>query len=455
MNEIWNFSLFTIQNRNFTFGEIALTVITLAVAYTIYRKVLRVYFPRIFTYTHTDNNEFKNVKSTFRLLTLLGITLATVIILDLNFSLHQNEGWNISIVLILKALIFYQVAKLVDWFISTILVYNYTKNRENSTYDVEKHPRDNQDTGTVARGMVQHVFYVVVGLFILRNFNMDFTLYERVLNGETLYLKISNILSAILVLLSARLLVWVITQLFLYRLYANKKVDLGAKYSINQLIKYVIYVIAIIISLGHFGININILLGGAAALLVGIGLGLQQTFNDIISGLVLLFERSVSVGDILEVDGVRGLIKEIGLRTSTLETLDGITMVIPNHKLVNEKVINWNHYGDRVRFQINIGVAYGSDTQLVKKILLKAVMSNPYLIKSPAPTVEFEGFGESALDFRLLFFTRNLFVIDQIKSDIRFEVDRLFKENDIEIPFPQQTIHLGGNFPKGILKEKP
>ena len=185
----------------------------------------------------------------------------------------------------------------------------------------------------------------------------------------------------------------------------------------------------------------SILLGGAAALLVGIGLGLQQTFNDFVSGLVLLFERSVSVGDVLEVDGEVGTVREIGLRSTRMETRGNIDLLVPNHKLVNEKVTNWNHHTDKVRFHIKVGVAYGSDTAVVKDLLMKAVTENPYIIDYPVPFVRFEDFGESSLDFTLYFFSKNLLVIEDIKSDIRLEIDRLFREAGVVIPYPQRVVH--------------
>ncbi|MBT8189983.1 MAG: mechanosensitive ion channel, partial [Bacteroidia bacterium] len=190
------------------------------------------------------------------------------------------------------------------------------------------------------------------------------------------------------------------------------------------------------------GINMTLPLGGAAALLVGIGLGLQQTFNDFISGIVLLFERSVSVGDVLEFEGTVGTIKEIGLRSSIVETRENISLIVPNHLLVNNKVINWTHFSDKVRFEINIGVAYGSDAALVKKILLDIADQNPYVLQYPSPIVRLKQFGESSLDFTLYFFSRNYMVIEDIKSDIRLEINRMFNEFNITIPFPQRDVHM-------------
>ena len=228
----------------------------------------------------------------------------------------------------------------------------------------------------------------------------------------------------------------------LYSFYRNQNVDQGAQFAINQLLKYVIYTFAIVMALEHLGINMTLLLGGAAALLVGIGLGLQQTFNDFISGVVLLFEQSVAVGDVLEVDNTIGVVKRIGMRSSILETRGNISFILPNSKLVNEKVINWTHLSSKVRFDLPLSVAYGSDTKLVKKILMDVAKENPYIIQYPAPFVRFNAFAESSLDFSLYFFSRNYMIIEDIKSDLRFSIDQAFRENNISIPFPQRDIRI-------------
>ncbi|MEM1122094.1 MAG: mechanosensitive ion channel domain-containing protein, partial [Bacteroidota bacterium] len=196
----------------------------------------------------------------------------------------------------------------------------------------------------------------------------------------------------------------------------------------------------------HFlQINMTVLWGGLAALLVGVGLGLQQTFNDLFSGLVLLFERGIEVGEILEIDGEVGSLKKIGLRTSVIESRDNITIIVPNSKLVVSNVINWTHYDNKVRFRISVGVAYGSDTALVKKILLKTAKAHPNILKRPAPYVRFTDFGNSSLDFELLFFSKKFITIEDIKSDLRFEIDQKFREAGVTIPFPQRDIWIRGD----------
>jgi small-conductance mechanosensitive channel len=189
----------------------------------------------------------------------------------------------------------------------------------------------------------------------------------------------------------------------------------------------------------------TILLGGAAALLVGVGLGLQQTFNDFTSGIVLLFERSVAVGDILEFGDKIGIVQQIGMRSSILETRGNVSLVVPNSKLVNDSIINWTHFSSKVRFSVDVGVSYGCDTKLVKKLLLEIANDSPYVLQYPAPFVRFQDFGDSSLNMSLYFFSRNCIIIEDIKSDIRFNIDAAFRENKIIIPFPQRDLWIKSN----------
>ena len=341
--------------------------------------------------------------------------------------------------MILKALLFIQFIRLIDWFVSNVIIHSYYATQNNNKSESESDVLNHETTG---KSLVRSIFYLIVLIFALNNFHVDFTLYTRQFGDKIVQFKLSNIIYAILLIFLARLVVWAIINLFFFNIYTKQKINIGSQFAVNQLVKYVVYLIAIIMALNVLGIDMSLVLGGAAALLVGIGLGLQQTFNDVISGLVILFERSVSVGDVLEFDSTVGIVKRIGIRASTIETRGNTSIVVPNHMLVNEKVVNWNHFSEKVRFSIDIGVAYGSDTELVKKLLLESVLSNPYVEKYPASFVRFQNFGDFALEFSLYFFSRNLLIIEDVKSDIRLEIDKLFRQNSISIPFPQSEIHI-------------
>ena len=443
MNEFLSFSLFSIGENDFSVGQLILTFLLLIGIFFLYRLLLKIFFPRLSEITEVSNAERNKLGKLVRGLAVLCFLLVIIIVVNLDFVFFAGTDYSFSVVRILKALIFLQFARIVFWGVSNIFIHSYYARRDElNEKSKDKSSKPRLDTESSAQSIVQYIFFLLVGIYALQNFNFDPILSQRVIDGETVSFRISNILQAVLIMLIARLIVWVITQLILYNFYTRNKIEVGSQYAINQLIKYVIYVIAIIMALGVFGINMNILLGGAAALLVGIGLGLQQTFNDFVSGIVLLFERSVTVGDVLEVDGEISTVREIGLRASTLETRGSVSIVVPNHKLVNEKVINWNHNSDKVRFVINIGVAYGTDTAMVKKLLLKSVKDNPYVINYPSPFVRFKSFGESSLDFDLFFFSRNLMVIEDVKSDIRLEIDRLLREHGVSIPFPQREVRI-------------
>jgi small-conductance mechanosensitive channel len=216
----------------------------------------------------------------------------------------------------------------------------------------------------------------------------------------------------------------------------------GQGRSIIQIIKYLIYILASFITIRSLGIDITIIGAFFATLGLGLGFALQELFRDIISGVVILFERNVKVGDILEVDNLVGNVKEIRLRTSVLRTRDGIYMVIPNSRIINEKVINWTANNKSTRFSVSVGVAYGSDVEKVKELLLKSVENHEKISSRPSPLVFFNDFGDSALLFELRFWTIETWAIEITKSEIRFKINQLFKENNIQIPFPQRDVHV-------------
>lgn len=211
---------------------------------------------------------------------------------------------------------------------------------------------------------------------------------------------------------------------------------------IFSFLQYFIYVIVIIIGLESSGVEVSVLLAGSAALLVGLGLGLQTLFQDIISGIFILIDKTLSVNDIVEIEGKIGKIEEIKLRTTRAVTIDDKVLIIPNHKFLTESLFNWTQNGVETTEAVEVGVAYGSDIQLVKKILLEVAGKHPEILKDKPPKVLFTDFGDSALLFKLLFTINNSYSHMQIKSDLRFEIDKGFRENNIQIPFPQRDIHI-------------
>lgn len=206
--------------------------------------------------------------------------------------------------------------------------------------------------------------------------------------------------------------------------------------------RWLVYLIILLITLHAVGVNVTAVFAASAALLIGIGLALQTLFQDIISGVFILIDQSVHVGDIIEIDGKVGRVEEIKLRTTRATTIDNKVLVIPNHLYLENSLYNWTQNGVTTRESVSVGVAYGSDVQLVKKLLLQAAKGHKFVLDFPEPSVLFTDFGESSLDFKVVFTINDSFNARIPQSDIRFEIDRLFRENNITIPFPQRDIHI-------------
>lgn len=272
--------------------------------------------------------------------------------------------------------------------------------------------------------------------------NLTEILEFNLLEVGTYSLTVGKLVSVLFIFLGARLFINFIHKILLKRFFRRKKIDVGRQFALKTFLKYIIYTLAILWVMQTLGIKLSVIWGGAAALLVGIGLGLQQTFNDLISGLILLSEATVEVGDVVLVDGIIGTVKSIGIRTSKVETRDNIFIIIPNSKLVGDNVINWSHTKTPTRFQVNVGVSYSSDVKLVTALLLKAAEDHPGVLEHPAPTVQFKDFGNSSLDFQLHYFSEEFLRYEFIKSDLRYRIIDLFRKHGVEIPFPQRDLWL-------------
>lgn len=225
----------------------------------------------------------------------------------------------------------------------------------------------------------------------------------------------------------------------------TKKLTRADKYKFVPLFNYVkwlVFTVIFLIVLNNSGVNLTAILAASTVLLIGVGLALQTLFQDIISGIFIIIDQTVHVGDIIELDGKVGRVDKINLRTTRAVTIDNRVIVIPNHLYLTNSLYNWTENGVNTRENIEVGVAYGSDTQLVKKILISVANSHPEVLNKPEPIVLFTDFADSALMFKLIFSVNNSFEAAIPKSDIRFEIDREFKENNIQIPFPQRDVHV-------------
>lgn len=259
-------------------------------------------------------------------------------------------------------------------------------------------------------------------------------------------LKVSMIVKILLIIIITRLLLYVIKRMLFRRTEVDEH-EKGNIQAIYQIIRYIVWIITFGLVLETMGIKVTLLLAGSAALLVGIGLGLQQTFNDVISGIILLTERSIKINDVLEIDGNVVKIQTIGIRTSKGLNTDDISIIIPNSLITTSKVINWSHQNDKTRFRIDVGVAYGSNVDDVIRILEESAFEHPDVYDRELTQGRLMGFGSSSLDFQLLFFSKNTFGIGSVKSDIRRIIVKKFDENDIVIAFPQLDVYIKPNEP--------
>ncbi|EHQ42937.1 mechanosensitive ion channel family protein [Myroides odoratus] len=206
--------------------------------------------------------------------------------------------------------------------------------------------------------------------------------------------------------------------------------------SVFNFVNYFIYVIMFFFILNVVGLNISMFLTTSAALFVGLGFALQDIFRDIIAGIYILFDKTLNMGDVIEVNGQVARVKAIHLRCTIVETRNLKDIVIPNRKLIDDIVYNWTHEDPVIRARIDVGVYIGTDVELVKAVLISAVEDNKDVLKNPQPIVFIDQFGDSSIRFILYYFIENAFDNDRISSDIRFAIDKKFKLNNIALPVP-------------------
>jgi small-conductance mechanosensitive channel len=278
----------------------------------------------------------------------------------------------------------------------------------------------------------------------------EFLEFELIRVGEYKIL-VYTLVTILIIFLITKLILGLIKKT-LFRKRKINEFDKGNAYALFQIIRYVIWVVAVGLVLETIGIKVTVLIAGSAALLVGIGLGLQQTFNDVLSGIILLSEKSIKIDDILEIDGDIVKMQSIGLRTSKGLNTDDISIIIPNSLITTNKVINWSHQTKKTRFRIDVGVAYGSDVDLVIKTLEDSAFEHPDTSDRELTEARLVNFGNSSLDFQVLFFSKNIFRINKVKSDIRRIINKKFIENNISIPFPQMDLNLKSNYTEPLKK---
>ena len=242
------------------------------------------------------------------------------------------------------------------------------------------------------------------------------------------------------------------TKRFLFnRFLVNSGLDRALQYAIAQIISNLVLVIGIFIVLENTGIHLGALTVFAGAVGVGVGFGLQNIASNFISGLVILAERPITIGDRVEVAGVAGQVHQIRARSTVILTNDNIAMIVPNTKFIDSPVTNWTYGDPRVRFRLPIGVAYGSDVNKVRDALIAAGRSNSHVLEEPPPNVFLKKFGDSTIDFELIVWSSEMsHRPSRFKSDLNFAIEKELREAGIEIPFPQRDLHIRS----GVLKTK-
>src|SRR5216117_183269 len=240
------------------------------------------------------------------------------------------------------------------------------------------------------------------------------------------------------------------TKRFLFnRFLVNSGLDRALQYAIAQIISNVVLVVGVLIVLENTGIHLGALAVFAGAVGVGVGFGLQNIASNFISGLVILAERPITIGDRVEVAGITGQVQQIRARSTVIRTNDNIMMIVPNTKFIDSPVTNWTYGDRRVRFRIAVGVAYGSDVNKVRDALLAVAQENRHTLKEPAPSVFLKQFGDSSIDFQLMVWSSEMSARpSRYRSDLNFAIPEKFREVGIEFPFPQRDVHIRD----GVLK---
>ena len=267
-------------------------------------------------------------------------------------------------------------------------------------------------------------------------------LEEPLLHFQNVDLSLLLLLQIALVLVGTLVFSRLFTRFLKRRVLSRAHISVGIQESIARVLHYCIMIVGALVAMQLAGINLTALTALGAVFMVGIGFGLQNLANNMVSGVILLFERPVQVGDFVEVKGALGTVREIRARSTTVETQDNISIVVPNSYFVSESVTNWSHRDPHTRIHVRVHVSFDSDVEAVRDILLQVASEHPEVLATPPPRVQFQEFSDWSLKFDLLPWikdpTRQFFV----RSDLNFAIVRAFRERGIQIPVPQRDVFL-------------
>lgn len=254
--------------------------------------------------------------------------------------------------------------------------------------------------------------------------------------------KLSTILVAGLCVAASALISRWLRSLIKRRLFVKISIDPGLEFALLRFVHYTILAVGVYAGLTSLGVPLGALAGFVTLLGVGIGFGLQNLAANFISGIILLIERPIKIGDRITVEDIWGEVVRIDLRTTVINTLDNVSMIIPNSKLLENNLVNWSYGEKKVRLRIPVGIAYGSDVDLATELMIQAATETKKVLKKPVPSAFFLEFGDSSLNFELYAWVPDSILKPEVTDQLHRGIDRLFRENNIEIPFPQRDLHV-------------
>jgi small-conductance mechanosensitive channel len=259
---------------------------------------------------------------------------------------------------------------------------------------------------------------------------------------------IGSILLLLILFASVIIIERIVQKQLIRRFLSRTKLQPSLQFGLSRIIGYTLIAVGFYVAFQLVGVDLSSLAIIAASLGVGIGFGLQNIINNLVSGIIILAERPISIGDRIEVAGVAGRVTKIQLRSTTVVTNDNITMIVPNADFISNTVTNWSHGDPKVRIRVPVGVAYGSDLKLLQQLLLEAAGEHPKALRDPSPVVLFNEFGDNSLNFELGVWTQEMTAAPiHFTSEMNFIIEQKLRENDIEIPFPQRDLHVRSGLP--------
>ena len=259
---------------------------------------------------------------------------------------------------------------------------------------------------------------------------------------------IGSILLLLILFASVIIIERIVQKQLIRRFLSRTKLQSSLQFGLSRIIGYTLIAVGFYVAFQLVGVDLSSLAIIAVSLGVGVGFGLQNIINNFVSGIIILAERPISIGDRIEVAGVAGRVTKMQLRSTTVVTNDNITMIVPNADFISNTVTNWSHGDPKVRIRVPVGVAYGSDLKLLQQLLLEAAGEHPKALRDPSPVVLFTEFGDNSLNFELGVWTQEMSATPiHFTSEMNFIIEQKLRENDIEIPFPQRDLHVRSGLP--------